>query len=115
MIEDKVREFLSTKLTVPVVMEVPQEPASQFVVIEKTGGGQENFIKSSILTIQSYGPSLYDVAVLNDLVKDCLLDGVVGLITLDEVTEVKLNSDYNFTDTSEKRYRYQALFEIKHY
>ena len=115
MIENKVREFLESKLSVPVLMEVPKNPASQFVIIEKTGGTQVNHINSSILTIQSYGPSLYDAALLNDEVKEWMLDGMVGLITLNEVARVALNSDYNYTDTSEKRYRYQALFEIIHY
>lgn len=115
MIESKVKEFLESKLSVPVLMEVPKNPASSFVIIKKTGGTQEEYINSSILTIQSYAPSLYDAAVLNEEVKEWMLDGLKGLITLENVTSVNLNSDYNFTDSSEKRYRYQALFEIVHY
>ena len=115
MIEDKVREFLESKLSVPVLMEVPKGPEPSFVVIEKTGSSQINLVSTSILTIQSYAPSLYEAALLNDLVKDWMLDGMVGLITLDRVSNVSLNSDYNYTDTSTKRYRYQAVFEIIHY
>lgn len=115
MIETKIKEFLESKLSVPVLMEIPKNPASSFVIIEKTGGTQEEFINSSILTIQSYAPSLYEAALLNDEVKEWILDGIKGLITLEDVTSVNLNSDYNFTDSSEKRYRYQALFEIVHY
>ena len=116
MIEDKIKNFLESKLTVPVLMEIPKSPStSQFVVIEKTGGGQENYIKSAILTIQSYGPTLYKAAELNELVKDWMLDGLEGAITLDQVARVALDSDYNHTDTSSKRYRYQAVFDIKHY
>lgn len=115
MIEDKVREFLESKLSVPVLMEVPKGPEPSFVVIEKTGSSQINLVSTSILTIQSYAPSLYEAALLNDLVKDWMLDGMVGLITLDRVSNVSLNSDYNYTDTSTKKYRYQALFEVTHY
>ena len=115
MIEIKVKDFLESKLSVPVLMEIPKDTVSQFVIIEKTGGAQENYIPSSIITIQSYGASKYDACVLNDLVKDWMLDGMVGLITLDDVVSVNLNGDYDFTDTSTKRYRYQALYEITHY
>lgn len=115
IIESKVKEFLESKLSVPVLTEVPKNPASSYVIIEKTGDAQEEFINSPILTIQSYGPSLYDAAKLNDEVKRWMLDRVEGLVTLDDITKVKLNSDYNFTDTSKKQYRYQALFEIVHY
>lgn len=115
MIETTVKEFLESKLSVPVAMEVPKDKASQFVVIEKTGGAQNNHIPSAILTIQSYGPSMYDAALLNDEVKKWMLDGIEGLISLNEIAKVELNSDYNFTDETSKRYRYQAVFDIIHY
>jgi hypothetical protein len=35
-----------------------------------------------------------------------------GLIERDEVTKVTLNSNYNFTDTTTKEYRYQAVFDL---
>lgn len=37
------------------------------------------------------------------------------LIEKDEISRVKLNSDYNFTDTQKKKYRYQAIYEITYY
>ena len=40
---------------------------------------------------------------------------VDSLIELDEIASVKLNTDYNFTDTTTKKYRYQAVYDIKHY
>ena len=48
---------------------------------------------------------------MNDRVKNA----VEGLIWLDEIRGVSLNSDYNFTDTTTKEYRYQAVFDIGHY
>ena len=115
MIEIIVKDFLESKLSVPVLMEVPKNAASQFVIIEKTGGAQENHISSAIMTIQSYAESKFEAAELNETVKHYMLDGIEGLITENDVTSVSLNGDYDFTDTSTKRYRYQALFEIYHY
>ena len=115
MIEITIKNFLESKLSVPVLMEVPKNTVSQFVIIERTGGAQNNHIPSAIVTIQSYGASKYEAAELNQKVKDLMLDGIDGLISLDEVAKVELNSDYDFTDTSTKRYRYQAVYDIIHY
>ena len=54
---------------------------------------------------------MYEAAALNELVKTA----ADSLVTLDEIASAKLNSDYNFTDTTTKRYRYQAVYDIKHY
>jgi hypothetical protein len=48
---------------------------------------------------------------LNEAVKVAMAD----LITLDSVSGVSLNSDYNFTDSTTKEYRYQAVFLVTHY
>ena len=115
MIETLVKNFLESKLSVPVLMEVPKNTVSQFVIIEKTGSTHENHVDSAIMTIQSYAPSLQSAMELNELVKYWMLDGMEGLITLDEIASINLNSDYNYTDTTSKRYRYQAVYEITHY
>lgn len=115
MIEEIIKGFLESKLTVPVLMEVPKSPASHYVVIEKTGGGQENYINTSILAVKSHAPSLYQAAQLNEQIKKWMLDGVEGAITLSDIASIRLDSDYNYTDTSSKKYRYQAVFDITHY
>lgn len=115
MIEITIKKFLESKMSVPVLMEVPKSTVSQFVIIERTGGAQENFISSAVITIQSYAATMQEAAELNEEVKRWMLDGLDGLITLDEVSSVNLNSDYNYTDTTSKRYRYQAVFDITHY
>lgn len=111
MIETIVLDYLSEALSIPVSMEVPENPPDQFVVIEKTGGGEENHIKSATLAIQSIAPSLYEAAVLNEDVKTAM-DGIAAL---DAIGRSSLNSDYNFTDTASKRYRYQAVFDLIYY
>lgn len=116
MIEIIVKEFLESKLSVPVLTEIPKKlDASRYVVIEKTGGTQTDYIKQATMTVQSYGPSMQLAAELNETVKDWMLDGVNGLITEKDVSNVDLNSDYNYTDTTTKTYRYQAVFSITHY
>ena len=111
MIEKIILDYLTDALTVPVYMEIPASPPGSFVVIEKTGSSVENRLWSAMFAIQSYGPSMYAAASLNEEVKAAMLDAVV----LDDITSVDLNSDYNFTDTGTKRYRYQAVFDIFHY
>ena len=48
---------------------------------------------------------------LNEQVKET----VEGMIELDEITAIGLNSDYNFTNTANKQPRYQAVYNITHY
>lgn len=115
MIEDTIYEFLTSKMTVPVYMEEPPKPPEKMIVIEKTGTSQENYLKTATFAIQSYDTSLYKTAKLNQELKDVMLNGIDGLISLDEITKVELNSDYNYTDTTTKRYRYQAVFVVTHY
>lgn len=115
MIETIIYKFLESKLSVPVLMEKPKSKASHFILIERTGGAQNNHISSGIITIQSYAPSMLMAAELNKEVKYWMLDDEAGLVTLNEVASVSLNGDYNFTDTTTKEYRYQAVFDVVHY
>ena len=105
-----------------VYCERPENPPYEYIVLEKTGSDTENRITTSTIAIQSIsnsleGGSMLQAITLNDEVKDALLgvDEDYGLIELDEIVRVELNSDYNFTDTETKEYRYQAIFNITHY
>ena len=111
MIEKTIIDFLTTKLTVPVYMEETTDAPGSFVLIEKTGSGREDFILASTFAFQSYAESLYGAALLNESLKKAIDE----LIVLDDIGQVRLNSDYNFTDTTTKRYRYQAVYDITHY
>lgn len=111
MIEKIVLDYLDA--VIPSYMEIPADfPAEPFLVIEKTGSGRANRIDTATLAIQSYGGTLAEAAATNARVKRLMLD---GLITLPEIGRVNLNSDYNFTDTARKQYRYQAVFDITYY
>ena len=111
MIEIIILNHLSSKLTEVVDIEKPSAQTGSYVVFEKTSSSKSNHLKSATFAFQSYGKSLYEAAELNERVKNA----VESLIELDEIRGVTLNSDYNFTDTTTKEYRYQAVFDIKHY
>ena len=63
MIEEKVREYLEDKLDIPVRMEEEPGLPEEYVLIEKTGSGEENHIASATLAIQSYSGSLYEMCI----------------------------------------------------
>ena len=111
MIELVILNHLKDGLDVPVFMEKPTNAPSEYVLFEKTGGGRNETMPSATFAFQSYSTSLFKAAVLNEAVKN----EVDHLILLDEIRSVTLNTDYNFTDTTTKQYRYQAVYDIKHY
>ncbi len=113
MIELTILNYLASRIEVPVFMEEPEPDnlPDEYIIIEKTGSSVENFIYSATFAVQSYGPTLYRAALLNEAVKDAMLE----IIVLDEISRCDLNSDYNYTDTATKRYRYQAVFDLVHY
>lgn len=113
MIEQKIKDYLDTcDLGAPVLMEIPKNPPSEFFIVEKTGSAMNNHIYQSTIAIQSYASSLYAAASANDDIKDAML---YDFVNEPEITKVELNSDYNYTDTQSKKYRYQAVFDVTHY
>ena len=111
MIEIIIKQYLDSHLSVPCHLEKPITPPQRYVVFEKTSSGKSNHLPSSTFTFQSYAESMYESALLNEEVKEV----IESMIELDEIRSIKLNSDYNFTDTTTKEYRYQAVFDIKYY
>ena len=108
MIEITILNYLRQLLNVPVYMEEPKKPPESYVLIEKTAGSKKNHILSATLAIQSYAGTLYGAAKLNEEVKAAMEQS----IAISNVSKAALNSDYNFTDTSTKRYRYQAVYNM---
>lgn len=108
MIELVVLNYLKSVLDVPVYMEIPSDAPGKFVLIEKTGSSEENYIMGATFAIQSYAESLYEAAALNEIVKEKMR----GIIADNDISKSQLNSDYNFTDTTTKHYRYQAVFNL---
>ena len=111
MIEIVILNHLKEKLDVPIYLEKPATAPTRYVLFEKTGSGRVSRLPSSTFAFQSYAESMYESARLNELLKDA----VDSLVESDQIGRVTLNSDYNFTDTTTKQYRYQAVFDISHY
>lgn len=111
MIELVIKQFLDGHLSVPSFLERPASSPDRFVLFEKTGSAKSNYLPSSTFAFQSYAESMYEAAKLNEELKEV----VENMIVLDEVSAIRLNSDYNYTDTTTKEYRYQAVFDINHY
>ena len=110
MIEKIILDYLKAEMDVPVFADQYATETPR-IVIEKTGSSRTNQLDAATFAVQSYADSLYGAAMLNEEVKQVMTDAV----NLDAVASVNLNSDYNFTDTTAKSYRYQAVFEITYY
>ena len=111
MIEIIILNHLKSNLSVPVRLEKPEPAPAEYVLFEKIGSDRSNHLLASTFAFQSYSDSMYGASLLNGEVKQV----VDSLIELDEIASVRLNTDYNFTDTTTKQYRYQAVYDIKHY
>ncbi|MDO4383886.1 MAG: hypothetical protein Q4C18_05275 [Eubacteriales bacterium] len=110
MIEKTLIKYLTPKLKpVPVRMEYPETKELPCVLIEKTGSGKVNGVKSATIAFQSMDTSLQKAAELNEKVKNAVEKMEDGI---QFIGRCSLNSDYNFTDTSTKQYRYQAIYDI---
>lgn len=112
MIETTIINHLTEELEgVGVYAELQKEIVYPFVIVEKTGGNVKNHIKHSMITIQSYDKTLLSAAKLNEKVMNAMAEA----IDLKEICSIGVNSNYNYTDTANKRYRYQAVFDVYHY
>ncbi len=99
---------LAAELELPVYIEMPEHPPKSFVILDRTGGGNENRINTATFAIQSYGVSIAEAASLNERVKLALdWDRLPA-----DILSARLNSDYNYSDTEKRKYRYQAVYEI---
>ena len=106
--------LLSKGLTVGenIFCEVPEKgiPAD-YILIEKTGSSRENRINQAMIAIQSISQtSLFTTMAMNEEVKEAM-DEIVGL---PEIFRCECNSDYNYTNTATKEYRYQAVFDLSY-
>ena len=110
MIETIIKKYLDSVQSLPVLFE-KQPGLEEFYIVEKTGGSETDHIRTAMLTIQSYAGSKARAAKLNEEVIALMLDAVSD----PDVSSVDLNSDYDFTDTTTKQYRYQAVFDIVYY
>lgn len=91
--------------------ETPINTPSKYILLEQIGSSKENLIKTTRIAFQSIAPTLFEAASLAEDV----INAIDNAISLDIVCSVDLNSNYNFTNTATKQYRYQTVFDIIHY
>lgn len=116
MIEERLIQHLSGNLDVPVLMEVPEIPSTDYpewpeklVIIERVGGNKSNHVMcEASFAFQSYAGSLYEAVQLNEQVQKT----VESFRDLVNIGRVQLSSCYNHTDTRSGRYRYQSTYNI---
>lgn len=111
MIEKTIKDYLDGHLSVPPFLMSEDVMPDKYVIFEKTSSSKQDYATSAAFAFQSYAPTLYEAAELNEELKDA----VETMVELDEIAGVHFNSDYNYTDTETKRYRYQAVFDINYF
>lgn len=111
MIELILLEYLKGCLSVPVYTEEGGKMPDEYILIDKTGGGGSAWLKEATVAIQSYAGSLYEASTLNERVKEKMQ----AIIQLDDISKCSLNSDYEYTDITRKKYRYQAVFDLVYF
>ena len=110
MIEKIIREYLAGALDVPVFLEIPEEKPDTYVSLQKAQGSLVNHVGSSVFYIRSVAPSLFESALLNERVKEAMLENDVH----DLVYGARLITEFNATEPEIHEYRYQSTITIYH-
>lgn len=108
MIETIVIDYLENQTGIPSYGERPKRPDPEYLLVEKTGGGEEDLIRKATIAVQSYADSMARASKMNDIVEKTMKE----ITDLENISKCKLNSSYNYTDTESKKYRYQAVFNL---
>lgn len=110
MILSKLIGYLGDELDVYVGVRAP-EATTGYVLLDQTGSANANHIMTTTIAVQSYGETLDNAITLAESVKAAMME----FVNDPDVSAVRLESDYNFTNTETKQYRWQSVFEITHY
>lgn len=114
MIETQFLDYVKTVSGKPCFMELPPNPPAELIVIERTGGAANELgFNTATFAVQTYGETLYKAAkIAHDIIPEVLqIRYDVDNVSFIEVTA----GPYNFTDTDNKKYRYQTVFELSYY
>lgn len=109
IIEEVIIQYLSKVLGVSVYGGKPSKDIpTRYVLVEKTGSSRVDYINTADIVLQSYAESMIEAARLNEDVKSAM----DSIIEHKDIYKAKLNTDYNYTDTTKKQYRYQAVYQV---
>ncbi|MCR4711477.1 MAG: hypothetical protein K5707_04185 [Clostridia bacterium] len=110
MVEKIICDYL-TATVAPAYPEMPEEMPERLILVERTGGGITNRLRNATIAIQSYAPTLFEAAELNEEV----LTAMEQIVWDTHIGRAQLNSNYNYTDPTTKRYRYQAVYDVVYF
>ena len=113
IIEARVIAHLAANLTgCTVAAEVPEDYTDALIVVSRVGEQVDNHLRRTRLAVQCYGATMLDAAARCE-------DAVGALMTLPAndagVTALRVETTYNWTDETTKRYRYQAVVHVSYY
>lgn len=106
MIEIQLINYLKEKLNLSVTLEEIQE--DEYIRIECLNYPINKFIDRYTVIIQSYSTSKYNACLLNQKV----IQAMEKFNIQENIASCNLENAYDFTDTTKKKNRYQATFEI---
>lgn len=100
----------STTVPVSVSAETPPGPPGKYVVVERTGGGEEQSgLLRATFAIRSCAPTIGGAMGLSGRVRTAMR----LLPTLHCVFSCRCTREYNFSNPADKhRRRYQAVFDV---
>lgn len=112
-IEILIQRHLEGKTVYPTFLEEPAKPQRppRYFLVARMGVSPQNHIHHGRIVVQSYAPSLAGAMALNR----AAYDAMQSLPELSAVTAAALVTDYDFTDESTHRYRWQAVYEVIYY
>lgn len=112
MIERIILEYLSGQQTAPVYTETPVNlEADEYIIIERTGGSEQNHIREATIAVQTIAGSMFRAAEMAEDVREIMLD----IVSLPSVFHCSVNAGpYNFTNTDTNEYRYQTVYTVNY-
>ena len=109
MIEIITRQYLSSKLDVPVYIgEEPKNKPAEYVVINVIDGGRIDMIDAVTFDIRSFSTSPQKAAELNKKVRNAMF----GITVLPDVSASKCGGGGQDFDLQTKRYAYSCIFNL---
>lgn len=112
-LEERIISFLNSSEDVeyPAYGDTPYKenlPAHHYMV-QRTGSTTRDHLTTAQIAIQSV--TIASKAMAAEM-NEALVEAMQSLVTLSNISACKLNSDYDYTDTTTKHFRYQAVFDI---
>lgn len=110
MIEEIILKYIKSKLNIPAFLVAPSDKPSKYITIRKSASSGDRFIENAMIIFYCISQeSLFEASQINSELKKALYDMPYEV---NNVSGVYINSDGNFTDTTTKEYRYQAIYEV---